>query len=64
MVMPRSAPLWLDIVLGVGSLETTRGVLGSRLVREADDAVAWLDPADTSGLELGFVEEDPPSSAE
>lgn len=43
------------IVLGVGSLAETRAALGEALGRE-DDGVAWLDPGETAGLRLGFVE--------
>ncbi|HET7235649.1 MAG TPA: VOC family protein [Actinomycetota bacterium] len=44
------------IVLGVGSLEKARTALGERLTIDPPDPVAWLDPADAFGLELGFVE--------
>jgi len=43
------------IVLGVTSLHTVRALHGARL-QEADDRVAWLDPSETFGLALGFVE--------
>jgi Glyoxalase-like domain len=43
------------IVLGVASLEATRAALPEPL-RETDDGVAWLDPAETHGLPLGFAE--------
>jgi hypothetical protein len=44
------------IVLGVTSLGAARRALGERLLPREADGVAWLDPADTFGLELGFVE--------
>jgi hypothetical protein len=45
----------VGIVLGVGSLDETRAALGQRLGR-ADGRVAWLDPAESFGLRLGFAE--------
>jgi len=45
----------VGIVLGVPSLAATRAALGVELGR-TDDDVAWLDPAETFGLRLGFAE--------
>lgn len=44
------------IVLGVGALDAARAVMGAHLSAAGDDAIAWLDPAEAFGLELGFVE--------
>lgn len=43
------------IVLGVGSLEVPKDQLRGRLIQREDDPVAWLDPAETFGLEVGFL---------
>lgn len=40
------------IVLGVASDATVRG----QLIRHQGDPVAWLDPVETFGLQLGFVQ--------
>lgn len=44
------------IVLGVGSMTRMQEELGRHVIRDQDDPVAWLDPAVTFGLRLGFVE--------
>lgn len=43
------------IVIGVPSVDATRAALGERL-GPTDGGVAWLDPAETFGLRLGFTE--------
>jgi hypothetical protein len=44
------------IVLGVHRLAVPTNMFGGRLTRLEGDPVAWLDPSDTFGLELGFVQ--------
>jgi hypothetical protein len=44
------------VVLGVASLERSRAVLSSVLLRPDDEGVAWLDPSATSGLAVGLAE--------
>jgi hypothetical protein len=41
---------------GVASFEAPRSLLGERLTVLEDDPVAWLDPGETFGLQLGFIE--------
>jgi hypothetical protein len=47
------------LVVGVTSLADTAAVMGGGLRRTPGDPVAWLDPVETFGLRLGFVEGDP-----
>jgi hypothetical protein len=45
------------VVLGVGSLERTRAVLGRALLPPSPGGVAWADPTTVLGLRIGFVED-------
>ncbi|HEU4355532.1 MAG TPA: hypothetical protein VFT27_08085, partial [Actinomycetota bacterium] len=47
----------VGVVLGVGSLDQTRGSMPLPL-EESGDGVAWLDPEEAIGLRLGFAEVD------
>ncbi|HEX5951510.1 MAG TPA: VOC family protein [Actinomycetota bacterium] len=49
----------VGVVLGVASLDRTRDAVAAP-VPEAEDGVAWLDPGDSFGLQLGFAEADVP----
>jgi hypothetical protein len=44
------------VVLGVASLDMSRAVLPSVLLRPDHEGVAWLDPSATSGLAVGLIE--------
>jgi hypothetical protein len=44
------------VVLGVASLDMSRAVLSSVLLRPDDEGVAWLDPSATSDVAVGLVE--------
>ena len=45
----------VGVVLGVPSLDATRAALGG-LLGPSEQGVAWVDPAETFGLRLGFTE--------
>lgn len=51
-----SSPGTLGVVLGVPSLATPRAALGDAIGPSDEDDVAWVDPAETFGLRLGFTE--------
>lgn len=44
------------LVLGVRSLDETVATVGRTLFTGRDDRVAWIDPAATFGVRVGFVE--------
>lgn len=46
----------VGVVLGVRSLATPRAALGGSMRPTDEDDVAWVDPAETCGLRLGFTE--------
>lgn len=50
-----SSPGSLGVVLDVPSIAASRAALGGS-IRPIDEDVAWVDPAQTFGLRLGFTE--------